>query len=1112
MKEKFVIITSNFSIFLLFLLLLLDDRRQSVNCFNLENRLPIYKTGQQGSYFGYSIAAHVEKKYDQSEQKWILVGAPLGQNLQPNTTKSGALFKCPIQQNPNDCQQVITDGRRSWDESDDRAPLMEPIWKEEMKDGQWLGVTLSSQGAGGKVLVCAHRYVIKTKDLRLGQGLCYVLHNDLTYEETYQPCKGRTISREHEDYAYCQAGTSGTILEDGTAIIGTPGPYTWRGTVFVISVGGEYLERDKNHYYGPHEDNDREAADKYSYLGMAVTGGKYFGNHMSYASGAPRSAGHGQVFIFSKHSHSQKNPILVSKRIDGEQFGSSFGYELTTADVNADDLPDLIVAAPFYFGRASGGAVYVYQNKDFDLPDTPTNKLMGKLESRFGLALANMGDINKDGCDDIAIGAPYEDDGVVYIYLGSKNGLSNEPSQIIRSSDLGLRTKPIKTFGSSLSGGIDLDDNTYPDLLIGAHDSSTVTVLLARPITNIKTEVISTELQHIDPTVTGCSVDPNANLTCFTFKACCSIDPYGDAIPSKTLDLIYTIEAETYNGLKKFSRVFFGRDMSKRSNVVRQKISVRPNGSMECRQEIVYIKDNTRDIQSPIKFRLNYTIVEPPLPDSGLKLLNPILDQTQADRQFVASFQKDCGNDDICESLLNVQAELTLEQESDRQYTLILGQNDEIQLNISVTNQADSAYESHLYVEHPSNVAYIAASKGSVICNRFNSTIVECSLGNPMRRNSVSHVTLRFDPSGLEGSDARLSFDIFANTTSNLIDFNKSRVNLKTKIIKKAELSISGRARPEQTFYGGEVKGETAMETMDDVGTTVQHTYQIYNDGPSLAPYLEVYILWPHQVANDKEQGKWLLYLEDKPIIEAAGGGDCQLKNMSFINPLRLTKKSFMTEIPELAPEAYARRNLNKSTTFTGESSEKSTSFSKFSSSSSTLNRVKRDRSMIIRAESLTDKDGKKKDIVHMDCNKNTAKCIEIKCSIYNMQKKAEAFIHIKARLWNSTLVSDYPKVDLVKISSYAKISIPPGYGVQQNEKDDSVSVETLAYPELLDKTADGSVPLWVIIIAVVGGLLVLAFIIFGLWKCGFFKRRRPDPTLSGNLEKNSESKPFISK
>lgn len=43
----------------------------------------------------------------------LLVGAPLAQNLQPKTNRSGGLFKCPITQNTDDCVQVITDGRRS---------------------------------------------------------------------------------------------------------------------------------------------------------------------------------------------------------------------------------------------------------------------------------------------------------------------------------------------------------------------------------------------------------------------------------------------------------------------------------------------------------------------------------------------------------------------------------------------------------------------------------------------------------------------------------------------------------------------------------------------------------------------------------------------------------------------------------------------------------------------------------------------------------------------------------------------------------------------------------------------------------------------------------------
>lgn len=40
-----------------------------VNCFNLENRLPIIKEGDPNSYFGYSVASHVTGSKDDNV-KW----------------------------------------------------------------------------------------------------------------------------------------------------------------------------------------------------------------------------------------------------------------------------------------------------------------------------------------------------------------------------------------------------------------------------------------------------------------------------------------------------------------------------------------------------------------------------------------------------------------------------------------------------------------------------------------------------------------------------------------------------------------------------------------------------------------------------------------------------------------------------------------------------------------------------------------------------------------------------------------------------------------------------------------------------------------------------------
>lgn len=62
------------------------------------------------------------------------------------------------------------------------------------------------------------------------------------------------------------------------------------------------------------------------------------------------------------------------------------------------------------------------------------------------------------------------------------------------------------------------------------------------------------------------------------------------------------------------------------------------------------------------------------------------------------------------------------------------------------------------------------------------------------------------------------------------------------------------------------------------------------------------------------------------------------------------------------------------------------------------------------------------------------------------MQRKTEAYIYVKARLWNSTLVADYPRVDLVKIVSHAKIKIPDAYGISQTRINDETTVLNLVF------------------------------------------------------------------
>ena len=56
------------------------------------------------------------------------------------------------------------------------------------------------------------------------------------------------------------------------------------------------------------------------------------------------------------------------------------------------------------------------------LETSSLNRLNNIVEnSRFGSAIVNLGDLQNDGFEDFAVGAPFEGNGAVYIYRGSIN-------------------------------------------------------------------------------------------------------------------------------------------------------------------------------------------------------------------------------------------------------------------------------------------------------------------------------------------------------------------------------------------------------------------------------------------------------------------------------------------------------------------------------------------------------------------------------------------------------------------------------------------------------------------------------------------------------------------
>jgi len=119
---------------------------------------------------------------------------------------------------------------------------------------------------------------------------------------------------------------------------------------------------------------------------------------------------------------------------------------------------------------------------------------------------------------DLIVGAPFEGSGAVYVFRGSPAGLRVEYSQRIAATDLSSTLRPLTAFGYSLSAGDDVDENGYPDVVVGAFQSDAVVVLRTRPVVNVMT-TLRAYPKVIDPALTQCRRD-GLPYNCFKLQAC----------------------------------------------------------------------------------------------------------------------------------------------------------------------------------------------------------------------------------------------------------------------------------------------------------------------------------------------------------------------------------------------------------------------------------------------------------------------------------------------------------------------------------------------------------------------------------------------------------------
>ncbi|XP_069614471.1 integrin alpha-7 isoform X2 [Ranitomeya imitator] len=1034
-----------------------------VRGFNLDVTHTLIKEGDKGSLFGFSVALH--KQLRPEPMNWLLVGAPQASALPKQfSNRTGGLYGCPLIAEAKDCERIDID-----DEVDRNR---------ESKENQWLGVTVKSQGPGGKIVTCAHLYesrqrVTQPSETRDVIGRCFVLSEDLTVNDDldggeWKFCEGRP--QGHEMFGFCQQGMSAGFTSDSHYIIfGAPGTYNWKGELRVELFNQTVLE------LGTYDDGPYEVAGEnsqkpeliplpsHSYLGFSVDSG--WGvtgrNKLSFVSGAPRANHTGAVVILRRDGGSQLVPELT---LWGETLASSFGYSVVMTDLNNDSWTDLLVGAPNYFFRKEeiGGAVYVYMNKGGKLDSSPPIRLNGTDGSMFGLTIESLGDINQDGFKDVAVGAPFDGSGKVFIYHGSKTGLVTKPAQVLDGVSVG-----VSTFGYSLSGGLDFDGNSYPDLVVGSL-ADTVVLYRSRNVIRVFKDVTITP-QNIDLEQQSCKHGPGV---CVEFTVCFSYTAFPPNYnPKIILKCVFEAEADRRQQ-GKASRVYFiQRKPSDPEYQSSSTVELHKQSSSRCTTAVFQLQEDIRDKLRSIPVTLTYNILEArnrrQSSVDSLPPLMPILSEEEPNvyNTEVHFLREGCGEDKICHS--NLQLNYTFNSRVGKADQFVplpvenmipvfsLTDQKDVVLKITVNNfpsdplhphlDGDDAHAAQLIATFPETMSYSgvrpAAVDKSVFCtSNENASQAVCELGNPMKRNTEVTFYMVISTQGITLETTELEVTLELATISE--QKNLTSVFAKAKVIIELPLSVSGEATPNRLYYSGEVKGESVMRNEEDVGSPVDIEVTVSNRGKSLRTLGSAYLnlMWPHEMAN----GKWLLYPMKIQLKEKKQSGrSMECSPISAVNPLRLD--TVRSDSSSLVPIASQRSASRWSLTYPT----------------------------------------KKKDVV-LDCDRGTAHCVVFQCPLYSFDQQVVLNVH--GRLWNSSFLEDYPSGSNIEVVIRANITVK---STIKNLvlRDATTQISMMLYSDL-DVVVHGGIPWWIILIAVLAGILLLLLLVLILWKCGFFKRK----------------------
>lgn len=251
-------------------------------------------------------------------------------------------------------------------------------------------------------------------------------------------------------------------------IVGAPGTSNPADGSAPFETGHAYIFLGSPNGFSQTPDITMRDTLNYTAFGLVV-GGEGDVNGDGYSDvmvGASWTNNHtGRAFLYTGSANPDPNPTpAITFTGPTEQSNMGFFVRILK-DVNNDGYDDIAVKYTNTTGDQYQGLVNIYYGRpDLTNLTTPDIVLKGNdFQDDFGYVFNNVGDLNNDGYNDFAVGAPgtiYGQTGKVYVYYTGPN-FDNKPDRIYVGENGGDK------FGYWVAG-TDLDGDNKPDLLMSA--------------------------------------------------------------------------------------------------------------------------------------------------------------------------------------------------------------------------------------------------------------------------------------------------------------------------------------------------------------------------------------------------------------------------------------------------------------------------------------------------------------------------------------------------------------------------------------------------------------------------------------------------------------------